>query len=187
LTANSPGTAPSFQAVAGGSGDLVLLNTQTAATSATLTFTSTYITNTYGAYLIIFNDIRPDANQDNTFQFLASEDNGSTYLNTGYSAGVNSAIYTSATLANVNSTTAAIISDDAVYYNYSGYIYLNNRQGLDNMYWRGQATAVNSATVTFQDIFGGILGSALAVNNIQFSFTTSNILAGSISLYGIAQ
>lgn len=58
-------------------GNMVLLSTQTASASASISFT-TGIDSTYKEYMFIFNNIHPSA-EPNIFSFQASTDGGSSY------------------------------------------------------------------------------------------------------------
>jgi hypothetical protein len=101
LTSNGAGVAPTFQA--GGPLVLNLIQTQTAANSATITFTSG-ITSTYITYLLVWSAVVPATNTA-LLQLTVSDNGGSSYLSSGYQSGINSeATNGGGTFTNTNST-----------------------------------------------------------------------------------
>ena len=77
-TANGGTGATSFEA-----GSLVKLQSQTASSASTVTFSSTYITNTYNIYQIHLTDIVISADGHN-IGFVVSPNNGDSYVTSGY-------------------------------------------------------------------------------------------------------
>lgn len=84
LTATSDSTATWQAPAAGGSGALILLNTQPANSLSSIAFSSTFLTNTYTHYIIIFNGAYTSATNPNLY-LTTSTNNGSSYSTTGYS------------------------------------------------------------------------------------------------------
>jgi hypothetical protein len=105
LTSNGASALPTWQA-ASATGNWIFLNTQTASSSASLSFTSTYITSTYTRYVMIFSNIS-NASGTTVLNMDWSTNNGSTYLGSAYQSGLLSNNYNSATTANSSSTTTS--------------------------------------------------------------------------------
>jgi len=177
-------TAPS-----GGTNYLVLISSQTASASSSLTFTSG-ISATYNDYFILMSSIKLSAS--NPLQMQISTNGGSSYITTGYLTGVNSIASTAASGSwsnAVNATTYLV----AVYSNGSSY-YLNSNIYLYN------ATA-GSGFVCSQS--SGMTGDMSTVNKFTFgqgvyttTSTTVNALkfvpssgtfSGTITLFGILE
>lgn len=183
FTSNGASIDPSFQAPSASSGPFVKLQTLTASNSASVAFTSTFITNTYSAYFITFQNIISVTNGV-TFVMDWSTDNGSTYLNTNFQSGNTSNGWNSATIVNTNSTSTNPLVGTASQSNVfptSGqvYIYIVGTSLLTNMV--GQ---FYQGANTYGSIYGGRL-TAITLNNVKFSMTSGNISTGIITLYGI--
>ena len=84
LTSNGPTALPTYQnAGGGGSGNLVLIQSQTVSGAASINFT-TGIGATYNDYLIKIDGVSSSMDAD-ILNLLVSQNGGSTYLTTGYS------------------------------------------------------------------------------------------------------
>lgn len=101
LASNGAGVDPSFQNAAGLGGSLVLIQSQTAAASTTLDFTTN--TNLFRTYIFVFG-ITPNNNTD-TMQLLLSNDGGATWEVAGYTSGITYHPYNSALTTTLTSTT----------------------------------------------------------------------------------
>ena len=188
LTSNGAAAYPSFQAPAA-SGAMVLLQSQTASSSASISFSSTYITSTYKSYLVTFQNVVPATNGV-TFQMDVSTNNGTTYLATGYDSFAET--IASGGLAGVTSTTNMVMTftndvSNSAAKGVSGNMYLYN---LTN-----GVTPSFSVTLAYERTTGPGASNALAsgfgpatttVNNIRFAFSSGNISTGVFSLYGIS-
>ena len=183
LTSNGAGALPTFQAAAGGSSAITLVHTLTASSSASLAFTSTYITNTYPIYMLLFNRVLPATNTQ-ALQMTFSTNNGSTYLSTNYQGGyITWSSGPSGSQSNQTSY-AAISNSVSSTYGISGVLYL---YGLATSAgtaptWQGNFTGMANFGFT-----GGSNTGSSTVNNIKFAFASGNIASGTISLYGITQ
>lgn len=184
LTSNGSSSNPSYQSIVTQSQGAVLLQTLTASNSASLTFTSSVITTQYPCYQIQFNQIVPQTN-GRFFQMDMSTNNGSTYLNSNYQSGVTYNAFNSATIANNQSTTTAILSNAVGSSGgLSGDIYLYGLQSGASTGPTYTGTISFLASISF--VGGNNTGSPV-VNNLKFSFDSGNITSGTISLYGIPQ
>ena len=177
-------------------GNMVLLSTQTASASASISFT-TGIDSTYKEYMFIFNNIHPATNSVE-FQFNMSTDSGSNY--------------------NVTKTTSLFITyhseaDDATALQYedgkdmaqgTGYAVLGSTTGNDNdqassgylhLFNPSSTTYVkhfisnfsnsHPGDYTFIDYCAGYGNTTSAINAIDFKMSSGNIDAGTIQMFGI--
>ena len=179
------------------SGALTLLQTQTASSSATISFTSN-IDSTYDVYMFKFYDIHPSAN--GFFGFNASVDSGSNYNVTKTS----SAFYayhaesdseadltydTGQDLAqstgrqNLSSGQIGVGSDDS----FNGCLYLFNPSSTTFVkHYISSSSYSQKGPANEQAYIAGYCNTTSAVNAIQFSQSTGNIDSGVIKLYGIS-
>lgn len=185
LTSNGAGALPTMQ-TAPTAGGLVLIETQTASSDATLDFT-TGISSTYTSYLFVLNTVIPATNAQ-VLNLTFSVDGGSNYLATNYLAGVNTNAYNSATISNANSTTAIPLTGSQVNtaaIGVSGNIYLynittaNNPEMVSNINWNDGTTRFAVGVASNSTTSG--------VNAFRFAFASGNISSGTISLYGITK
>jgi len=161
-------------------GSLRLIATQTASASATISFTGL----TAVPYLLVFTGIQPVTNAQ-SLQMVVSQDNGGSYLNTGYLAGVNYAAYNSTTLTNSNSTTFCPITGPLSNADIAfGFMYIGNANIGNGLQLTGQMTWNDTTLAT---IANGQLTAktSTGINAIQFAMASGNINAGVFSLYGI--
>ena len=184
------------KAASGGGGEWTLILTQTASSSANISFTSG-LDSTYDEYCFKFNNIHA-ATTNADLLILASIDAGSNY---------NAAISTTYVVSKADegdsstevsyegshdahsSTTGAKItieqstSNDACS---SGYLYLYNPAGTTyTKLFMSDMESAEDAPKTFHCLVSGYANTTSAVNAIQFKFSSGNIDAGTISLYGI--
>tara|TARA_R110002073_G_scaffold214704_1_gene375024 strand:+ start:851 stop:1456 length:606 start_codon:yes stop_codon:yes gene_type:complete len=180
-----------------GLGNMVLLNTATASSSASLSFNNTYINSNYLVYQFICKNMNP-ANDGDNFSVNFSIDNGSNYnvakTSTYFHArhgedGNNDELAYQAAQDLAQGTGLQRLaegvggdSDQCT----SGIITLFNpssttfiKHYISNF---SNVRHVNQATNLF---VGGYANTTSAVNAIQFSFNSDNINAGQIKLYGI--
>lgn len=193
---NSISNVTSFAQVP--AGDMKLLSTATASSSASLSFNSTYINSDYKIYKFEFINCHPSANAD--FVFNASIDNGSNYnvikTTTFFHAQSNEAgNYTSFGFQGGNAlaqgTGNATLSrgiatgnDDAT----SGELFLYNPSSttfVKHFVSRLKANQYLSAQYNSDNFGAGYLNTTSAVNAVKFLFASGNIDAGQIKLYGI--
>ena len=183
---------------AGAGASQVLLRTITASDGdAAITFDSSLITSAFNEYIFTFISIHPAS--DNVFlSFNASVDNGSNYNVTktttfwraqnkeddssgsvGYDDGSDAAQQTGfQTLENGNSSD----NDHAS----SGYLHLYNpSSAVFQKLFYSRMSSTSAGDFNIHSNVGGTLNTTSAVNNIQFKFSSGNIGAGKIKLYGV--
>ena len=177
----------------GAGSSMVLLSTQTASASASISFTS-LINSTYSKYIIeIYNLVT--ASDTVNLLMTASINNGSTYLaGTSYtyheatldalSAGYASLISSGASSLNINGNTNL---GTATGENYSGMITLLNPSNAtvykNVIINAGLFESTGTSQVTI--VGGGGIRTTSAVNAIKFAASSGNIASGTFKLYGV--
>lgn len=166
----------------------VLLSTQTASNSASIAFDSSLITSTYSTFQVIISNVYPVTDADE-LNLDISTDNGSTYLNSGFSSGDLFNDYNSTTLGNNNSTTTFNLvtnqSNNTSDAPICGYIDLYSLPSTNAPACVAQLSYFISGGTFVQSVFSGQNTSLTAINNIKFSFAGGNISSGTFSLYGV--
>ena len=168
--------------------ELILLSTQTASNSASLTFTS-LITSTYPVYYVKIRSIVP-ATDVTSLLMTYSTDNGSTYLATNYLWSLYH--YTSNNVRSQTSSTSdsSIIlaqkisktsSKDGVSINLD--LFGFGQSIVANI--QGQGVLKNIEGYCEGFMAGGLNTTTTAINAIKFAMSSGNITSGSISLYGM--
>jgi hypothetical protein len=190
ITNASIADVTSFANASGGT--LVLLSTQTASNSATISFT-TGLDSTYDAYEFHFIDIHPRSNAD--FQFNLSTDSGSNYnvtkttthfsayhdegdtdTNLGYRTTVDLAQSTAfQVLAQVSSGADESVNGTLKLFNPSSTTYVKHFIARLNDY---------NSPYTEDRYTAGYGNTTSAVNAVQFKMSTGN-MDGVIKLYGL--
>ena len=181
-------------AVSGGA--MTLLETQTASSSATLSFTSG-IDSTYDEYVFRFYNIHPSA--EASFGINFSDDGGSNYdlakQSTSFSAWHNEAdtdvqlVYRAAyDLA--NGTGFQPIGGDVMTTNNDecgdGFLQLFNPSSTTFVKQFISRYTPHYPTFAQDGFTSGYVNDTAAITAVQFAMSTGNIDAGSISLYGIS-
>ena len=182
-------------------GSMVFIKKLTASSSSALSFVNgssdVVLDSTYKEYLFTFKDIHP-SNDDVSFQFNMSADGGSNY-NVTKTTTVFRAYH-----AENDSTTALEYRTGPDIAQGTGAQLLCSGQGNDNdQCLTGTLYLFNPSSTTFVKHFlstfsnaheseiiqnyrvAGYANTTSAVNALQFSFTSGNIDAGDICLYGI--
>ena len=176
-------------------GNMVLLSTQTASASASISFTSG-IDSTYKEYMFIFNNIHP-ATDNVDFTFNGSTDGGSNYNVTKTSAGGRAA-------HRENDTDAFLQYADGLLAQSTSYERITQANGNDNdqsvsgylhLFEPSSTTFVkhyilranNAVYVDMSDerFTGGYFNTTSAINAIDFKMSSGNIDAGTIQMFGI--
>lgn len=174
-----------------GVGSLVLIQSQTASNSSSLTFT-TGITSAYNTYILIGSNILPITNASYPYVQL-SVDGGSTYIASTYLSGMNTAAYNSATLSNVTTTSAFIVGDACSNLASSSFIcFLQDMTvafSATPAKATGQASTMTGSGSLTMNTFGGscLLVAGSAVNALQVLMSTGNIAIGKFTLYGVLE
>jgi len=176
---------------------ITFISSQTASASASLSFTG--LSSTYKAYKFVFTNIRP-ATENASFGFQGSTDNGSNYgvtiTSTAFRAinredGADSGLgYVTASDLS-QSTSLQRIADEAngdadqgvsgsmLVFNPSSTTYVKHFISTTNFAHLGVQP------YTENHYIAGYMNTTTAINAIRFNFTSGNITAGKIYLYGI--
>jgi hypothetical protein len=179
-------------------GNMVLLSTQTASASASISFT-TGIDSTYKEYMFIFNNLHP-ATDDVDFTFNMSTDGGSTYdvtktttTFTAYAdeADTNTNLYYDSTddLAQSTSyqrlTVGGTIGNDNDQ-SISGYINLFNPSDTTFVkHFISTTCFAIGADYSFNSYIAGYGNTVSACNAVRFQMSSGNIDDGTIQMFGI--
>lgn len=164
-------------------GQMILLNTLTASSSATLNDT-TSLTSAFSVYEIIFENIVP-ATTSTTFELQVHS--GGSFQATGYIASTfgNAG---STTVSNSNPTTFIQLSAATQVNNslpgLSGHIRVYTPSVASLHLWNGQIAHFDTATVA-NVITSGYWNTSAAVDGFQVLFSTGNITSGVVKIYGI--
>ena len=165
-----------------GVGALVFLQSQTATNSASLAFSSTFITSAYNSYAILLTNYVP-ANSATNLEMQWSVDNGSSYVTTGYSSGTQQIGFSSAAITNANvSTYNIMLWQTANTLIGEGWIYLYSLQD-GNPATTNAYMAYNGNSIILAMGFN----STTSVNNIKFLSTSVNITSGKFTLFGVKE
>jgi len=178
-------------------GALNLISTQTASSSATISFTSG-IDSTYKEYIFKFYDIHP-ATDNVDFKFNMSADGGSNYnvtkTSTGFYAynfesGSGQGIDYEASYDLAQSTSFQFLAADVGNANDEscvGTLHLfdpSNTTFVKHFIFVGNRYV--ATPISANDYFAGYGNTTSAVNAVQFKFSSGNIDAGTIKLYGVS-
>jgi hypothetical protein len=175
---------------------ITLISSQTASASATISFT-TGINSTYKAYKFVFSNIHP-ATDGADFSFNFSTDSGSNYNVTKTSTHFQAYHLENGTESGIFYQTSVDLAQSTAFQA------LSNALGNDNdQSTSGTLTIFNPASTVYVKHFistmnnthtadyqtnyfiAGYGNTTSAVNAIQFKFSSGNIDAGTIYLYGI--
>ena len=176
---------------------LVLISTQTASSSASISFTSG-IDATYKKYIFKFITIHPGTSSME-FSFQVSSDGGSSYgLNT--TSTYFRAYHTqNDSVATLSYTTGRDIANGTGFIpmgfdlgmgnndeSASGELHLFNPSSttyVKNYY--GRISMQQDTNAAFDGYVGGYINVTTAINAVQFKMSTGNIDAGKIKMYGV--
>ena len=178
-------------------GALTLLETQTASSSATISFTSN-IDSTYDAYMFKFYNIHPATN-NTEFQFNMSTDSGSNYnvtkTTTTFNAHHNEADTQALLLYDTNADLAQGTgfqllagacgndNDQSI----SGSLHLFNPSSTTFVkHFIARVGGFHEADYAFDFYTAGYGNTTSAINAVQFKYDSGNIDSGVIKLYGIS-
>ena len=177
-------------------GSMTLLQTQTASSSASISFTSG-IDSTYDSYVFKFIDIHP-ASDSHNFTFQA--DKGT---NTNYNQTITSTVFL--TYHGENDTNTLEYSAGFDQAQGTAFQYISNDVGADNdQCLVGTLQLFNPSSTTFvkhfisttqnaeannsseENFTAGYFNTTSALTRVQFKFVSGNIESGVIKLYGIS-
>lgn len=183
LKSNGAGALPSFQDITGQGALVQIGSTQNASSSSSIDFTSG-IDTTYDTYLVVISNAVPLAAKGLILTF--SVNGGSSYITTNYQSGNIVHTYNSATVFNDNSTGAVQLSGGQATTStvgVSAWVWLyglatsNQPKVYAIGYWNNGAP-VSGRYITKNTTTSG-------VNALRFEFSTTTIVSGSFTLFGL--
>ena len=175
-------------------GSLVLLATETASSSATLSFTSD-IDDTYDEYVFRFYNIHPETDGQQ-FRFQTSTNTGSSYgvtITSTYFLAYHKEDGSESALSYITGSDQAQTTNFMVLGSgdaendsgISGYMHLYNPSST-TFVKHFMARTINDPSGYAQDEFtAGYFNSTSAIDAVQFKFASGDIDVGSIKMYGI--
>jgi len=176
-------------------GSLVLLSTQTASSSANISFTSG-IDSTYKEYIFKFIDIHPAT--DTYFSFNGSIDGGSNY-NVTKTTALFSAYHDEAdTAANLGYREYEDLAQSTAFQNFQinygagddesgvGVLHLFNPSSTAYVkHFISVSQNYHAANYSINPYIAGYFNTTSAINAIQFKMNSGNIDVGTIKMYGV--
>ena len=177
-------------------GSMVLLSTQTASSSANLSFASG-IDSTYKEYVFKFIDIHPQTNEAD-FTFNLSADSGSNY-NVTKTSTMFRAFHEEGDSANLYYTTGGDLAQGTGVQNlthggigngndenFAGTLHLFNPSSTSFVkHFLANCNAYQADSASYNTYVAGYGNTTSAVDAIQFKMSSGNIDAGTIKMYGI--
>jgi hypothetical protein len=178
-------------AAGGGGGGLVLLEQHTAATTATLDFT-TAITSTYDDYMIEFIDLLPATNNVYLYAIVSSDGGANWDTTSGHYLCDNLYLYGNTANADggaattqwdfgnqVGSATLPLSGSAKLYHPLGTSAYRSLLADIVN--WH------NALATPIRRMVRGTYSTTTAINAIRFKFSSGDIASGTIRMYGIAK
>ena len=176
-------------------GNLTLLTTATASSSATLDFTSS-INSTYNSYLFKYIDIHPAT--DST-KFTCQFDTGT---NTSYNQAITSTFFRAAqdesATTDFGYKTAEDQAQGTAFQTLTGTIGNGNDESCAGIlhlfdpasttfvkHFMGRAQGYTHNNYAIDEFVAGYINTTTAITRIRFKFASGNIDAGTIKMYGI--
>jgi len=195
ITNASVSAVTSFANASGGT--LILLSTQTASSSATISFT-TGLDSTYDEYIFKYINVHP-ATDNVAFRFNGSTDGGANYnvtktsskwgayhdeadtaggleFSTGGSLDQSTAVQILTSVGSVGNANDKSVSGELIIFNPSSTTYVKHFISRGNF--------VTDSDYSIDSYTAGYMNTTSAVNAIQFNFASGNF-DGTIYLYGI--
>ena len=177
-------------------GSLILLSTQTASSSATISFTSG-IDSTYDKYVFKFINIHPSSD-GSWFTFQGSTNSGSSYGVTITSAAFDTAHLENDTFTKFAYNTATDLAQSTSFQqlrrdignsndeNGCGTLQIFNPSSTTYVkHFIATNTASRSDSGTGTDFIAGYFNTTSALDAFQFKMNTGNIDSGTIKMYGV--
>jgi len=198
LNNNGVKDATAFGSITG-LGNLILIKTQTASSSASISFvdgtSSVVLDNTYKEYIFTFNNIHPASSSHFTFQ--GSTDSGSNYNTTITSTffqaehkedGTNGALgYQTSSDQAQGTAFQRIFSSVSNNADDSGSGYLHLFEPASDTFVKHFISASSNVASAYEQnsYMAGYFNSTSAIDAIQFKMSSGNIDSATISLYGV--
>jgi len=169
--------------------NLVLLSSQTASSSASISFTNE-ITSDFTSYYVILRDIVAATNNQAVL-LTFSTDNGSTYLSSNYQYAIqyaesgNTNTHAQSTGASSITLTPPLSSTTSQAYSGNVNLYGFAQGTLPPMLYGFGANQDNATSYLFSSVVTAMNTGTTAINAIKFAMASGNITSGTITLYGM--
>lgn len=162
-----------------------ILESQTASNSSSLPFNNIPVQSQ--TLLIAFQNVTGSATASNLL-LRFSTNRGSTFISSGYNAGINFSLYNSSIINNQNTTSGFILAPSAgtVAATFSGFEYIYNYNSSINYPVGNGLGSVSVAGSSFSGITNNTLTSTTNVNALSISFSSGNIVTGTFKVFLIA-
>jgi hypothetical protein len=177
-------------------GTLTLLSTQTASSSASISFT-TGLDSTYDAYEFKFINVRP-ATDSGRLEFQGSTNGGSTYATTITSTAFWARHFEDDSAASLSYNTDHDIAQGTTYQSIthsigneadesaSGYLQIYNPSSTTYVkHFIASSSTYLSTPAEYNTYHAGYFNTTSAINAFQFRMTSGNIADGIFKLYGV--
>jgi len=195
IIAQNSGRHTGLIKAASGGGSWNLILTQTASSSATISFTSG-IDSTYNEYVFKFHNIHPSGdNKSFSFQGNAAAGSGynetmtSTFFETYHTEAGDATSFTYKTSGDQAQGTGFQLLCKPTHENdngVTGMLHLFNPSSTTFVkHWMSKTQTINSDTYSVNDFTAGYFNTTSAIDEIQFKMSAGNMDTGTISLYGI--
>ena len=175
-------------------GSVVKLQTQTASSSSSITFTSTYITTTYKKYFLDYTNVTISSDGGN-IAATVSYDNGSNYVTSGYYywrifSHSNMTNNTLASGGGSNNSSLLMVgtgsgigtsTDESG----SGRMTIFDPNSADSKFFLSQGMHINNDGNLSQQMIYQSLKTSSTINNIKIEPNTGTINTGTFTLYGV--
>ena len=186
---NTGGTGLEF----GSAGGLVLLNTtDVTSATATVTFDSSLITDTYSKYILEYEGLKP-VTDNVAFRSRYSTNNGSSFITGTFNYGYQyTALGAASTGGSGNTKSNYAVNDYAAGNNanhqYAGTFHINGmRDSGSYLTIRHEWIQENATDNTYVSQEGWVIEDVSVINFIEWSFASGNIADGTFSFYGLAK
>ena len=186
---NTGGTGLEF----GSAGGLVLLNTtDVTSATATVTFDSSLITDTYSKYILEYEGLKP-VTDNVAIRSRYSTNNGSSFLTGTFNYGYQyTALGSASTGGSGNTKSDYAVNDynagNNANHQYAGTFHINGmRDSGSYLTIRHEWIQENATDNTYVSQEGWVLEDVSVINFIEWSFASGNIADGTFSFYGLVK
>ena len=186
---NTGGTGLEF----GSAGGLVLLNTtDVTSATATVTFDSSLITDTYSKYILEYEGLKP-VTDNVAIRSRYSTNNGSSFLTGTFNYGYQyTALGSASTGGSGNTKSDYAVNDynagNNANHQYAGTFHINGmRDSGSYLTIRHEWIQENATDNTYVSQEGWVLEDVSVINFIEWSFASGNIADGTFSFYVLAK
>lgn len=191
LTSNGAGSAPTYQAPGAVGAGWILISTQTASTSSSISWTSG-ISSSYRNYILTFN-LTIDGYDEFRMQF--STNGGSSWLTTGYDgyrmeSYLNSASIGGSSYTNVYPYISGRVTSGTGALRAEGQVFIFGLTNSSYPSWYSEAYFYKSSSPFYSLLFGGgakTSASGISGNALRIITTSSTTFSGTASLYALAE